>query len=61
MSIGLIYSCKSDNGSYSDPASMAISGEMVAELTAPPFVPKPVGNRKPMKLKVSMEITEEKV
>lgn len=59
MSIGLIYSCKRDKGSYSDPASMAISGEMVAELTAPPFVPKPVGNRKPMKLKVSMEITEE--
>ncbi|WP_445716182.1 copper-containing nitrite reductase [Flavobacterium sp.] len=59
MSVGLIYSCQSDKGSYTDPASMAISGEMVAELTAPPFVPKPVGNRKPIKLKVSMEITEE--
>lgn len=29
-----------------------------AELTAPPFVPKPLGNRAAMKLKVSMEIIE---
>lgn len=30
-----------------------------AELTAPPFVPKPVGNRAPQKLIVDMEIIEE--
>lgn len=34
------------------------AGEMVAELTAPPFVPAPVGNRKAMKLVVNMEIIE---
>lgn len=35
------------------------SGEMVAELTAPPHVPAPVGNRPAMKLKVELEIIEE--
>ena len=32
---------------------------MTAELTSPPFVPKPVGNRAPTKLIVNMEIIEE--
>jgi nitrite reductase (NO-forming) len=35
------------------------SGEMVAELTAPPHVPAPVGDRPAMKLKVELEIIEE--
>ncbi|UOK42635.1 MULTISPECIES: copper-containing nitrite reductase [Flavobacterium] len=35
-----------------------VEGEMVAELTAPPFVPKPVGNRPAKKLIVNMEIKE---
>lgn len=60
--IGLIsasaISCKQDK-KKTDPKDMVVSGEMVAELTAPPFVPKPVGNRKPMKLIVDMEIIEE--
>ncbi len=35
-------------------------GDMVdAELTSPPYVPKPVGNRPAQKLKVEMEIIEE--
>lgn len=42
-----------------NPKDMKVVGEMIAELTAPPFVPKPVGNREPMKIKVNMEITEE--
>lgn len=36
-----------------------VSGEMKAELTAPPFVPKPVGSRPARKLFVDMEIIEE--
>jgi nitrite reductase (NO-forming) len=35
-----------------------IEGEMTAELTAPPFVPKPIGNRAATKLVVNMEIKE---
>jgi len=41
-----------------EPSQMKISGNAVAELTAPPLVPKPVGNREPMKLTVNMEIIE---
>jgi nitrite reductase (NO-forming) len=41
-----------------DPATVKTVGSAVAELTAPPFVPKPVGNRAPMKLIVNMEIIE---
>lgn len=35
-----------------------VTGQMVAELTSPPFVPKPVGNRPPTKLIVNLEIIE---
>ena len=36
-----------------------VEGEaVVAELTSPPHVPKPVGTRKAMKLKVDLEIIE---
>lgn len=41
-----------------DPSKIKVEGEMVAELTAPPFVPKPVGNRAATKLIVNMEIKE---
>lgn len=54
--------CNSSNESKStvqeDPATMKVSGSEVAELTAPPLVPKPVGKRAPMKLTVNMEIVE---
>lgn len=60
--VGLItafaISCKQEKKT-TNPKDMVVSGEMVAELTAPPFVPKPVGDRKPMKLIVDMEIIEE--
>lgn len=42
-----------------DPTTIAVSGEMVAELVAPPMVPKPVGNRPATKLKLELEIIEE--
>lgn len=37
---------------------IVVNGEMKAELTAPPYVPKPVGNRDAMKLTVDMEVLE---
>lgn len=42
-----------------DPSKIKVEGEMVAELTAPPFVPKPIGNRAATKLIVNMEIKEQ--
>src|SRR5690554_3227532 len=40
-------------------AEIPVNQEMIAELTAPPFVPTPVGERKAKKLIVKMEILEE--
>ncbi len=40
-------------------ADVAIKGQQEAELTAPPFVPKPIGNRDATKLVVNMEIKEQ--
>ena len=42
-----------------DPANIQVSGTMQAELTAPPFVPSPVGDRPAKKLLVNMEIIEQ--
>ncbi len=55
-----MYSCTSstENTTTEDPMTMKVSGTAVAELTAPPLVPKPVGNRAPMKLTVNMEVIE---
>ncbi|MBP8793388.1 MAG: nitrite reductase, copper-containing [Lutibacter sp.] len=41
-----------------DPSKIQVSGTMEAELTSPPFVPKPVGDRPAKKLLVHMEILE---
>lgn len=41
-----------------DTSKIEVEGEMTAELTAPPYVPKPVGSRAATKLKVDMEIME---
>ena len=59
----LIVSCDNSGGGGTkgkkDPLSIAVSDQSVlAELTAPPFVPKPVGDREAMKLVVNMEIVE---
>jgi len=51
--------CKSDKDHTSlEGSQIAVSGQMEAELTSPPNVPKPVGNRKATKLIVNMEILE---
>lgn len=47
------------NRDANDPTKIKVEGEMVAELTPPPFVPKPVGNRAATKLIVNMEIKEQ--
>ena len=48
----------SGTDSGGDAAKISVSGSSVAELTAPPLVPKPVGNRSATKLVVNMEIVE---
>lgn len=53
----LLGSCKKEEAkNYAD---IMTEGEMNAELTSPPHVPKPVGNRTAMKLKLNMEIKEQ--
>ncbi len=58
----LVTSCnsdsKGDSSAMKDPAEIVIKGTMEAELTAPPNVPAPVGNRRAKKLLVNMEILE---
>lgn len=60
--IGLMFtSCNKNNNENSkvDPATIEVEGAAIqAELTAPPFVPKPVGDRPAKKLIVNMEIIE---
>ncbi len=41
-----------------DTSKIPVKGEIVAELTSPPLVPKPIGKRDAAKLKVSLEILE---
>jgi len=57
----LFVSCNSEKKEVvkKDPATIAIKGTMHAELTAPPFVPEPVGDRPAKKLIVDMEILEQ--
>ena len=60
----LATSCKSDKSEeksivQKDPAKISIKGTMDAELTAPPYVPAPVGDRRAKKLIVNMEILEQ--
>ena len=53
--------CKTENGydkKTVDPTKIKVSGSAVAELTAPPNVPKPVGSREATKLTVNLEIKE---
>ncbi|MGB0999314.1 MAG: multicopper oxidase domain-containing protein, partial [Flavobacteriales bacterium] len=49
----------SDKTISTSSTTIGVVGEMQAELTAPPLVPKPVGNRPAKKLIVDMEIIEE--
>ncbi|MEE9360995.1 MAG: copper-containing nitrite reductase [Cellulophaga sp.] len=63
LSIVLFTKCntetKKEKNIVLDNAKISIKGTMKAELTAPPFVPKPVGDRRAKKLLVNMEILEE--
>ncbi|GGW66525.1 dissimilatory nitrite reductase (NO-forming) copper type apoprotein [Winogradskyella epiphytica] len=53
-------SCKgNENNEPTNNSDISVSREMVAELTAPPHVPTPIGRRKAKKLKVNMEILEQ--
>ncbi len=57
----LLFGCGGTDQSNSeqvDASTIVTQGEMDAELTSPPFVPKPVGSREATKLKVDMEILE---
>ena len=61
ISIVIIGSCtQQDSGEKKiiDPATIEVSGELQAELTAPPLVPSPIGKRAAKKLIVEMEILE---
>ena len=58
-SVLLFFSCFKDKKTeYASNEDIPVSREMLAELTAPPHVPAPVGNRKAKKLIVKMEILE---
>lgn len=56
----LFTSCVNKQGdkTYEDPVDIPVHQEMLAELTAPPLVPTPIGKRKAKKLIVDMEIVE---
>lgn len=54
-----LFSCEKENKNLASNEGLATDGQMIAELTAPPFVPKPIGNRKAKKLIVNMEILEQ--
>ena len=61
LSISLFTSCSNKEKKITiiDTSKIAISGTMEAEMTAPPYVPTPVGNRPAKKLIVNMEILEQ--
>ncbi|TDU39645.1 dissimilatory nitrite reductase (NO-forming) copper type apoprotein [Gelidibacter sediminis] len=60
LSLLLVFSCFKDKKTeYASAEDIPVSREMIAELTAPPHVPTPIGKRKAKKLIVKMEILEE--
>lgn len=60
LSLLLMFSCfDGKKTEYASAEEIPVSREMIAELTAPPHVPTPVGKRKAKKLIVKMEILEE--
>lgn len=55
-----LFSCaKKEENDAKNYENVKVEGQQVAELTAPPFVPKPLGDRAPKKLIVNMEIKEQ--
>lgn len=59
--LGTFTSCEKAVAAKEDPEMMKVYGESEAELTAPPFVPRPVGNRAATKLIVNMEVIEKEM
>ncbi|HEX7868901.1 MAG TPA: nitrite reductase, copper-containing, partial [Chryseobacterium sp.] len=53
-----LFSCKKEGEESKKYQNIEVKGEQAAELTAPPLVPKPIGNREATKLVVNMEIKE---
>ena len=58
LSASLLLSACNEQTTYTSTTDIPVEGEMVAQLTSPPFVPAPVGNRKATKLSVTLEIIE---
>lgn len=63
LGVWLLGSCagshnNADEKTTTPPEQIKVTGESIAELTSPPHVPKPVGNREATKLIVNMEIIE---
>ena len=59
LAIGLFSCGKKENNEATNTQSIPVKGQLEAELTSPPFVPKPVGDREATKLVVNMEIKEQ--
>jgi nitrite reductase (NO-forming) len=61
LGIMSLVSCSDQQGAKEkvDSTKIAVDGEITAELTAPPMVPAPVGDRAAKKVLVNMEIIEE--
>ena len=61
LTVLFLFSCTQKENSElikPDPANIKVVGQSEAEMTSPPLVPKPVGNREATKLIVNMEIVE---
>ncbi len=59
LSISSISCIDNEKTTYATAAEIPVNREMIAELTAPPHVPTPIGRRSAKKLIVKMEILEE--
>ena len=59
VALGLFSCSKSEKKDSKYYENITIEGQKIAELTAPPFVPKPVGDRPATRLVVNMEIKEQ--
>lgn len=58
LAVMFVTGCKKNSTEKVDSSKIEVVGEHVAELTSPPMVPKPVGDRAATKLIVNMEIIE---
>src|SRR5690606_33785973 len=59
LTAALLFSCgKKEKTQYAKAEDIPVHREMVAELTSPPHVPTPVGDRKAKQVKVDMENLE---